>query len=43
MAKLDQEAFSQKSKDANSYISGKITLEQNINLYKNLFNGILKN
>ena len=43
MAKLDREAFSQKSEDANSYISGKIALEQNINLYKNLFNGILKN
>ena len=43
MAKLDQDAFSQKSKGANSYISGKIALEQNINLYKNLFNGILKN
>jgi glycosyltransferase involved in cell wall biosynthesis len=43
IAKLDQEAFSQKSKAANSYISSKIEIEKSINLYKNLFNGTLKN
>lgn len=43
MAKLDQEAFSQKSNAANKYISGKIEIEESINLYKNLFNGTPKN
>ncbi|MEO6301993.1 MAG: glycosyltransferase [Bacteroidia bacterium] len=40
MAKLNQEAFSQKSNAANSYISSKIEVEKSINLYKSLFNGI---
>jgi glycosyltransferase involved in cell wall biosynthesis len=43
MAKLNQEAFSQKSNASNSYISSKIEVEKSINLYKNLFNEFIKN
>jgi len=43
MANLDQKEFSQKSEAANSYISGKIEVEKNINLYKILFNEFIKN
>jgi glycosyltransferase involved in cell wall biosynthesis len=43
MADLDQEGFLQKSRAANKYICGKIEVEKSINLYKNLFNGSIKN
>lgn len=43
MAGLDQEGFLQKSRAANKYICGKIEVEKSINLYKNLFNGSIKN
>ena len=43
MAKLNQEEFSFKSNAANNYISQKIEVEKNINLYKNLFNESIKN
>ena len=43
MAKLNQQEFSEKSNAANNYISQKIEVEKNINLYKNLFNESIKN
>ncbi len=43
LAKLNQQEFLQKSEAANSYISSKIEVEKSINLYKNLFNGFIKN
>ncbi len=43
MAKLNQEDYLEKSNAAIKYISSKIEIEKNINLYKKLFNDFIKN